>query len=240
MAEEIKRPESVPIDVDKSKLTDFRQLANGTSGKNTGLVGWFTQAAGLDYSDEEPVNTEEPEEIAPEAEKLDDSSQRYWMSDKNCIVCYECQTAFNIFVRRHHCRLCGQIFCADCSKYKVPGEPFGFSVSRIRVCKHCYDSALRGLSAKHITRKPSTLPSDQAATLDAVLGYVSEVNNTNKTNSKPGFRGVNPRAQARNASMSMNSEAEGPLGRGTGRVITLIPLINRTITLITRIIRINM
>ncbi len=30
-----------PVDRDRSKLTDFRQLANNSAGKNGGLVGWY-------------------------------------------------------------------------------------------------------------------------------------------------------------------------------------------------------
>jgi 1-phosphatidylinositol-3-phosphate 5-kinase len=38
-------------------------------------------------------------------------SRQNWMSDKNCSVCYDCGLPFHFWRRRHHCRLCGQIFC---------------------------------------------------------------------------------------------------------------------------------
>ena len=59
------------------------------------------------------------------------------MSDKNCKVCYDCGTAFSVFRRKHHCRLCGQIFCQDCSSQTVNGKRYNMS-GNVRVCKHCY------------------------------------------------------------------------------------------------------
>jgi hypothetical protein len=51
-------------------------------------------------------------------------------------VCFECSTSFSFFRRRHHCRLCGQIFCYDCSNHFVDGQPYGFT-GPIRVCTFC-------------------------------------------------------------------------------------------------------
>ncbi|WP_458439374.1 FYVE zinc finger domain-containing protein, partial [Klebsiella pneumoniae] len=33
------------------------------------------------------------------------------MPDQSCRVCYECDSQFTLFNRKHHCRLCGRIFC---------------------------------------------------------------------------------------------------------------------------------
>ncbi|XP_073156425.1 1-phosphatidylinositol-3-phosphate 5-kinase FAB1B-like isoform X2 [Henckelia pumila] len=70
-------------------------------------------------------------------------SRDFWMPDQSCRVCYECDSQFNIFNRRHHCRLCGRVFCAKCSANSVPasssvlksGQEDG---DRIRVCNHCF------------------------------------------------------------------------------------------------------
>jgi hypothetical protein len=37
-------------------------------------------------------------------------------------ICFECGAGFSTFKRRHHCRLCGQVFCSDCSDRAVSGE----------------------------------------------------------------------------------------------------------------------
>ncbi len=45
-----------------------------------------------------------------------------WMPDRLCTTCYSCDTPFTVFRRRHHCRLCGQVFCNTCSGYFVPAN----------------------------------------------------------------------------------------------------------------------
>ena len=47
--------------------------------------------------------------------------KRYWMPDSVCKECSECGTKFNIIVRRHHCRICGRIFCNACCSLTIPG-----------------------------------------------------------------------------------------------------------------------
>lgn len=53
--------------------------------------------------------------------------KQYWMPDENCKECYECGEKFNTFRRRHHCRLCGQIFCYRCCNIEIPGEIMGYA-----------------------------------------------------------------------------------------------------------------
>jgi hypothetical protein len=63
-------------------------------------------------------------------------SKTFWMPDKFCKVCYDCGTPFSMFKRRHHCRLCGQVFCNTCSAYNVDGKGYGLQGS-VRACKYC-------------------------------------------------------------------------------------------------------
>lgn len=39
-----------------------------------------------------------------------------WEHDSTFSNCHECHSLFNHTNRRHHCRLCGKIFCHDCSR----------------------------------------------------------------------------------------------------------------------------
>lgn len=48
-----------------------------------------------------------------------DGKEAFWMPDAAQSACYHCATPFSIFLRRHHCRLCGHIFCADCLQTTV-------------------------------------------------------------------------------------------------------------------------
>ncbi|XP_066922727.1 1-phosphatidylinositol 3-phosphate 5-kinase-like isoform X3 [Clytia hemisphaerica] len=65
-----------------------------------------------------------------------DDFKQYWMPDEHCKECYECGDKFNTFRRRHHCRVCGQIFCYKCCSQEVHGKIIGFS-GDIRVCNYC-------------------------------------------------------------------------------------------------------
>ena len=39
----------------------------------------------------------------------------HWRSDSGVQACWRCQATFSAFRRKHHCRRCGEIFCADCA-----------------------------------------------------------------------------------------------------------------------------
>lgn len=49
-----------------------------------------------------------------------------WTDNNTVFNCQntKCDKGFGIMVRKHHCRLCGKIFCADCTNYmiKIPNE----------------------------------------------------------------------------------------------------------------------
>ncbi|KAI3455674.1 hypothetical protein Pfo_012337 [Paulownia fortunei] len=70
-------------------------------------------------------------------------SRDFWMPDQSCRVCYECDSQFTLFNRRHHCRLCGRIFCAKCTSNWIPTEPSEPNTpleewDKIRVCNYCF------------------------------------------------------------------------------------------------------
>jgi GTPase SAR1 family protein len=76
-----------------------------------------------------------------------------WVADNQvaCCMAPECQLPFTIFNRKHHCRLCGNIFCANCSSHTLPASSTtsGGVVSpqsddgvrtqaSVRVCAECF------------------------------------------------------------------------------------------------------
>jgi len=48
---------------------------------------------------------------APPPEKY---SKEHWVSDDSVTKCTYCSESFTVINRRHHCRRCGNIFCAEC------------------------------------------------------------------------------------------------------------------------------
>ena len=49
------------------------------------------------------------------------------MPDEHCHQCYDCGDRFTTFRRRHHCRICGHIFCKRCCYQLIPGQFVGYS-----------------------------------------------------------------------------------------------------------------
>ncbi|GEQ71151.1 hypothetical protein JCM33374_g4832 [Metschnikowia sp. JCM 33374] len=84
--------------------------------------------------------------------------KKYWMNDSFVSDCLNCFKQFTAFRRKHHCRFCGQIFCADCtifisySQYKqqrhgkVTGKVTKSFKDKLRVCKPCYSDVVVYLS----------------------------------------------------------------------------------------------
>lgn len=66
----------------------------------------------------------------------DTKLKQYWMPDSVSKECYECSEKFTTFRRRHHCRVCGQIFCSQCCNQQIPGKIFGCT-GDLRVCTYC-------------------------------------------------------------------------------------------------------
>lgn len=61
-----------------------------------------------------------------------------WIPDEKAQTCYNCRKEFSaIFLRKHHCRICGNVFCKECSSKTVEGKYWG-SKKEIKVCEYCY------------------------------------------------------------------------------------------------------
>lgn len=69
-----------------------------------------------------------------------------WVPDHAVSRCTICQTEFWLGRRKHHCRSCGQIFCADCSEYwaTLPDEKL---FTPVRMCRPCFESVSGKLAA---------------------------------------------------------------------------------------------
>lgn len=62
----------------------------------------------------------------------------HWISDNRITHCSCCQNKFSRLISsRHHCRLCGRIFCGKCSSKKIAIPDYGF-YDPVRVCDACY------------------------------------------------------------------------------------------------------
>eukprot|EP00053_Salpingoeca_punica_P015896 m.147420 g.147420 ORF g.147420 m.147420 type:complete len:1599 (+) comp16828_c0_seq3:141-4937(+) len=73
-------------------------------------------------------------QLEQEREKFADHFLRVWQRDTN--DCSKCHTDFTFLVRRHHCRLCGLVFCSSCTKDRVRTAA---NKNPVRVCRACFD-----------------------------------------------------------------------------------------------------
>ena len=53
-------------------------------------------------------------------------------------TCHRCRAKFTLVFRKHHCRACGQVFCAPCSAKTSTLPKYGIE-KEVRVCNTCYD-----------------------------------------------------------------------------------------------------
>uniref|UniRef100_V9IJF6 1-phosphatidylinositol-3-phosphate 5-kinase n=1 Tax=Apis cerana TaxID=7461 RepID=V9IJF6_APICE len=99
----------------------------------------------------------------------DSQLRSYWMPDSVSKQCYECGERFTTFRRRHHCRVCGQIFCSKCCSDQIPGKIMGCT-GDLRVCTYCCKVVLSYLQS-------SDMRSDLSADLKALLeaGFIEPV-----------------------------------------------------------------
>ncbi|KAL4660355.1 myotubularin-related protein 3-like [Arapaima gigas] len=66
-----------------------------------------------------------------------DSEVTRWYPDHLAAQCYGCESRFWLATRKHHCRNCGNVFCATCCNQKIP-VPSQQLFQPTRVCKACY------------------------------------------------------------------------------------------------------
>jgi hypothetical protein len=60
-----------------------------------------------------------------------------WIIDEDINDCIICNKEFGLFLRKHHCRSCGNIICHDCSDNFVTIEEMS-ELGEQRVCNMCY------------------------------------------------------------------------------------------------------
>lgn len=94
-----------------------------------------------------------------------------WVDDNTVSSCYNCDAEFKWSLRRHHCRLCGKIFCWKCTNYQdiIPNDLLSedskkvswnvylssyivtVDLNRYRVCITCHNLIGKVNSVKKLT-----------------------------------------------------------------------------------------
>ncbi|KAM6134960.1 FYVE and coiled-coil domain-containing protein 1 isoform 2-T2 [Pterocles gutturalis] len=64
------------------------------------------------------------------------SAEQRWQGDTEVNHCLDCQREFSWMVRRHHCRMCGRIFCYYCCNNYMVTKP---GAKKERCCRACFN-----------------------------------------------------------------------------------------------------
>lgn len=75
-----------------------------------------------------------------------------WKADRDATQCASCGLPFTLQRRKHHCRSCGDIFCARCCNTWLPLQSATTTATTLRVCAACEQTILR----EHISTLAST------------------------------------------------------------------------------------
>jgi len=80
-------------------------------------------------------------------------TRMHWEKNDHVLECHICLRTFSLFFRRHHCRICGRIFCNNCT-LKVGSDLMPISgrprVGHIRMCYGCRSTVDEALSEDNI------------------------------------------------------------------------------------------
>lgn len=77
--------------------------------------------------------------------KPPDVEKDHWVPDESVTKCTNCKSDFSPFVRRHHCRNCGDIFCDKCTQGRI-ALTTDENAQPVRVCDQCLAEVTQRLS----------------------------------------------------------------------------------------------
>uniref|UniRef100_F1KS52 Zinc finger FYVE domain-containing protein 9 n=1 Tax=Ascaris suum TaxID=6253 RepID=F1KS52_ASCSU len=66
-----------------------------------------------------------------------------WIADSDTTSCMLCCAKFTLILRRHHCRSCGRVLCAQCSAHKAVLPYMKDASKKFKVCEPCFQTLKR-------------------------------------------------------------------------------------------------
>ncbi|KAF1327080.1 Lateral signaling target protein 2, partial [Globisporangium splendens] len=97
------------------------------------------------------------------------STKPRWVPDAARDACLCCGKSFSIWTRRrHHCRACGELVCAECSPFSSPIPELGYK-DPVRMCKDC-----KPTSSCSATSPTMTLDGSSSESSDGEMGDLED------------------------------------------------------------------
>ncbi|XP_071582621.1 zinc finger FYVE domain-containing protein 1 [Temnothorax nylanderi] len=125
-------PEDVAI---RKKITHIWNMSNRSiASQNTAQ----RVIDSVSYISEAVTNVSLQPTKALKAWAADQVAPSYWRPNNEIKHCYQCKMLFSLTDDKHHCRECGEGFCAQCSS-KTKCVPNRNWYSPVRVCDACYE-----------------------------------------------------------------------------------------------------
>ncbi|KIW88261.1 uncharacterized protein Z519_11372 [Cladophialophora bantiana CBS 173.52] len=95
-------------------------------------------------------------------------TREHWKPDEASPTCDspQCRSSFSLFVRKHHCRHCGHIFCSSHTPFTIPLNQYAqFHPDGVpsRACEVCHRQYQRWDTARSIRRKNSQNSKDDCS-----------------------------------------------------------------------------
>ncbi|ETV77509.1 hypothetical protein H257_08448 [Aphanomyces astaci] len=99
------------------------------------------------------------EDLAGDVDVLDGIPVDAWKPDPKCDRCNACVKKFRLFYRRrHHCRVCGELYCSECLQLRYVRVPW-LGVALTLVCMWCDQKATTSHRLKSSCLRPLPPPS---------------------------------------------------------------------------------
>ncbi|XP_053115568.1 FYVE and coiled-coil domain-containing protein 1 isoform X2 [Hemicordylus capensis] len=101
------------------------------------------------------------------------TAEQRWLGDAEVNCCLECKREFGWMSRRHHCRMCGRIFCYYCCNNYIMSKHTG---KKERCCRNCFQK----LSVSSADSGSNTSQEESSGLLASPLSLVRRVMVTNE------------------------------------------------------------
>lgn len=113
--------------------------------------------------------------------------KQHWVPDEAVTSCKGCGTDFGAFIRRHHCRNCGDIFCDKCTQGRA-ALTADKDAQPVRVCDRCLAEVTQRLTS---TKETSSKATAQRSHDDLAKRLMEEMGRNRKGSSDTGS-GLSP------------------------------------------------